>query len=359
MRTGISLYPGLIAYDRPYADIIHEAAGYGVSRIFTSLHIPESNPAALRQDLQDLLVSARNAGMDVIADISPTTCQLLGMPTLDPTYLQELGITTARLDFGFTVEQTALWSRVMPLQLNASTVQPAYIAALRDGGADFSQIDSLHNFYPRPDTGLSESFLMKQTDWLHGCGISVGAFVPSQHDRRGPLYEGLPTVEEHRHLPTSTAIRHLAALGLDSIFLGDSPAGCEELAALAEADRDVVVLHAYLLTQDWHMQDILSHTFTSRLDGAAAVIRAQESRALFKDYPVHADASLCQERHCGDVTVDTTDFLRYMGEMQIILHDLPPEKRTNIVARIVPEDRILLPYITPGRKFRFHFVRPL
>lgn len=359
MRTGISLYPGLIAYDRPYKDIIQEAAASGVSRIFTSLHIPESNPASLRKELHNLLTSARDTHMDVIADISPTTCQILDMPVLDPSSLQDLGITTARLDFGFTVEQTALWSRVMAIQLNASTVRPAYIAALRDGGADFSHIDSLHNFYPRPDTGLSEAFLMKQTDWLHACGIRVGAFVPSQYDRRGPLYEGLPTLEAHRHIPTSTAVRQLAALGLDSIFIGDGKADRKDYEALQEAAKDVIVLHAQLLTQDWHIQDILSHTFTSRPDGAAAVIRAQESRQLFKTYPVQADAALCHDRHCGDVTVDTTDFLRYMGELQIILQDLPKEKRTNIVARIIPEDLCLLPYITPGRKFRFHFVRSL
>lgn len=41
-------------------------------------------------------------------------------------------------------------------------------------------IDGLHNFYPRPHTGLDLDYFKAQTHLLHAYGLSVGAFVPSQ-----------------------------------------------------------------------------------------------------------------------------------------------------------------------------------
>ena len=61
--------------------------------------------------------------------------------------------------------------------------------------------------------------------------------------------------------------------------------------------------------------------------------------------------------HRGDITLANADFLRYMGEVQIVKCELPPEERTNIVAKVVPNEEFLLDYITPGRKFRFEFIR--
>lgn len=360
MRIGISLYPGLVQYDQPFSALIERAASYGISRIFTSLHIPETDTTALRRNLGDLLQAARQYDMDVIADVSPSVCDLLELPRLDPSYLIEAGLTTARLDFGFSVAQTALWSRVMNIQLNASTVQPDYLAALAREGADFTHIDSLHNFYPRPNTGLSESFFVKQTSLLHEKHIPVGAFVPSQASPRGPLYEGLPTLECHRGADLYQSARHLALLGVDSIYIGDAQPSEDELQALQSVCNEAagtVVLRVQLLTQDWRMQDFLSHTFTSRLDEAADVIRAQESRGLAKHLTIVPDTTVCRDRQVGDITVDNTGFLRYAGELQLIKRPLPYEKRTNIVARIVPEDIFFLPYITAGTKFRFTFVR--
>lgn len=360
MQTGISLYPGLVSYDRPFAAIIAQAASYGISRIFTSLHIPETDTDALRRDLRALLRAANHYHLDVIADVSPASCQLLGVSQLEPTALLAAGITTARLDFGFDVAQTALWSKVMPIQLNASTLQSSYLDALRDAGADFAHIDGLHNFYPRPNTGMSEDFLAAQNTLLHSVGIRVGAFVPSQYGRRGPLYEGLPTLEAHRADTVLHSGRHLALLGVDSVFIGDAQPDTRELQdlqTLTEDRRDVVVLRIQLSDTDWRVQDLLGQTFTSRLDEARDIIRAQESRAFAKGWTIEPDAAYCRPREPGDITLDTTDFLRYQGELQIIKRPLPQEKRTNIVARIIPEDMMFLPYVTAGRKFRFELIR--
>ena len=199
MKTGISLYPGL---GRSCADelaLLEEAAAMGITRVFTSLHIPESDTDVLSMELQEILSVARHHHFDVIADVSPKTQELLNLPSLTPELLLSLGITTVRFDYGFDVRKIALFSHMMKVQLNASTLRPAELAALQEAGADFSHIDSLHNFYPRPHTGLGEDYVQKQTQWLQNQGISVGLFIPSQTGRRLPLREGLPTLEDDRN----------------------------------------------------------------------------------------------------------------------------------------------------------------
>lgn len=360
MKTGISLYPGLHGTAEEHLALLEKAADAGIVRVFTSLHIPEADTAALRRELRALLQTARRRGLDVVADVSPQTAAILGVDSLQPQQLVELGITTARLDYGFDVRKTALFSRIMSIQLNASTVQPEYIDALRDAGADFSRIDCLHNFYPRPHTGLSEAFFTAQTARLQLEGLSVGAFIPSQHGRRGPLFEGLPTLEDHRRLDVSLTARHLAALGVQSAFIGDAQPSDAELEALAAAGREekgVVVLKARLCSREPWVRDFLSYTFTSRLDPSRDMIRTQESRS-------HASGSIVRDEACprrglrrGDVTIDTDMYLRYRGEMAIMTTDAEEDDKTMIAAQILPEERFLLKYITPGRRFRLEFVR--
>ena len=90
MKTGISLYPGL---GRSCADelaLLEEAAAMGITRVFTSLHIPESDTDVLSMELQEILSVARHHHFDVIADVSPKTQELLNLPTLTPEHLLSL-----------------------------------------------------------------------------------------------------------------------------------------------------------------------------------------------------------------------------------------------------------------------------
>ena len=72
---------------------------------------------------------------------------------------------------------------------------------------------------------------------------------------------------------------------------------------------------------------------------------------------VEPDSAGFRSLRRGDITIDNVDFLRYMGEVQIVKRELEPEERTNIAAKILPEEEFLIDTITPGRKFRFEFIR--
>lgn len=358
MEKGISIYPGLDNTLEENLALIDKAAACGFRRLFTSLHIPETNTAALKRELSELLKAARQHDMEVISDISPATMEMLGIKEFSPQAFRMLGITTLRLDYGFGLKEIVRLSRNkqgIRIQLNASTITGKLLSALVEMDANFHQIDALHNFYPRRGTGISEEFLVRKTMMLHKLGIRTGAFVPSQHRRRGPLHDGLPTLEEHRDEPSELAARHLIALGIDSVFLADSLPADEELAAIGSLAGDQVTLRAKLLTHDPIQRELLTHTFTARADEARDCIRAEESRSLLKKQHGIIAPENTLVRPVGAITIDNQGYQRYMGELQIIRHPQTADTRVNVPAMVEESEVNLLQYITPGRKFSFRF----
>ena len=190
MKLGISLYPGLDADREKSLLLLQKAAALGYSRVFSSLHIPESNAASLREDALYLFACAESLGLDVIADISPLTLKILDIPELTPARLKQLHITTARFDYGIGTETIAAFSREMKVQLNASTARSVELHALLKAEADFSRIDGQHNFYPRPHTGLSSETVQRQNALLHRHDIFRQGFSrparPADGDRCMP-----------------------------------------------------------------------------------------------------------------------------------------------------------------------------
>ena len=357
LNNGISIYPGLDNTLEENLALIDTAAAAGITRVFTSMHIPESDTRKLKKDIGTLLSAARAHHMEVISDVSPQTLAVLGLQTFTPSKFRMLGITTVRMDYGFSPAEIARIShnnQHIRVQLNASTLTPKILRELADAKADFSRIDAMHNFYPRVGTGLSEALLVKRNAPLHQLGIRVGAFVTTQDGRRrSPYGEGLPTLEAHRKLSPAHAARHLVALGIDSVILADSLPTDAEIRALGSLKDDCVTLAAELLTDDPATRELLTHTFTSRVDAARDAVRAQESRVYITKTKTTIAPANNIERRRGTITIDNETAGRYMGELDIMKRALPADPRVNVCARIVPEDLPLLGCITPGRKFSF------
>ena len=361
MENGISIYPGLDNSIEENLSLIEEAHKHGLTRLFTSLHIPETDPGRLKKELHETLRAARDYGMEIISDISPATLKLLGLREFKASAFKMLGISTLRLGFGLEeIAHLSRHSHGTRLQLNASTMTGKLLSALIELKTDFNHIDALHNFYPRRGTGLSEETLVRKNLMLHKMGIRVGAFVPSSTGRkRGPLGDGLPTMEEHRDEDTDLAARHLVALGTDSVFLSDSLPTPAEIATLGSLKGDQVTLSARLLTHDPLTRQLLQETFTARVDEARDAIRAEESRKRLKELaPASAprlEAENTSERPLGAVTLDNEGYGRYQGELQIIKEPQGRDDRVNVVAQVEAEEIGLLQYISPGRKFSFRF----
>ena len=355
MKNGISIYPGLDGTIEENLALMERAAAAGIKRVFTSLHIPESDENAMKKDLGRIIKSAREKKMEVIADTTPQTMRLFGMSEFSLSTFRMLGIETIRLDADYEAKEIAALSRNrqnIRIQLNASTITGNFLTKLMEAKTNFKNVDALHNFYPRPGTGLGEETLVRKTLMLHKFGISVGAFVPGEKHKRGPLFDGLPTMEDHRDMGVDLAARHLVALGVDSVFIGDGLPGDEEIAALGKLKSDKVVLNAELFTADPVQKELLNHDFTARMDEARDAVRAEESRRLVSN-PIFPENPV--QRNPGDITIDNEQYLRYMGELEIIKIGQAADERVNVAGRIAPNETFLIDYITPGRKFSFKF----
>ena len=360
MNNGIAIYPGLDNTLEENLELITKAAHDGLTRLFTSLHIPETDRPRFKKELGLLLKKARNAGMEIISDVTPDTLNLLDIDVFTPSALKMLGITTLRLDDGFSPEKIAALSNSPPtirLQLNASTVTRRFLSRLSELGTNFQNIDALHNFYPRPGTGLGEETLVRKNILLHRLGIQVGAFVPSLARPRGPIHAGLPTLEEHRTERAELAARHLVALGCDSIFLADSMPTTKELREIGELPGDQVTITCQSLTTDPIQNEMLKRTYTSRLDEARDAVRATESRAVLKELggTIHRENAIL--RPIGAITIDNEGYGRYMGELQIARVPLEADARTNVAALVEESEVNLIQYITPGRRFAFRMTQ--
>ncbi|ORU00322.1 Outer surface protein of unknown function, cellobiose operon [Anaerovibrio sp. JC8] len=359
MSNGISVYLGLDNHFDENIALIKKASQSGIKRIFTSLHIPETNAEVLKAELKEILDTAKECNMDVISDVSPRAMKTLGIAGFSLNNFAELGIYTLRLDDGFTTDDIITMSQNdlgIRLQLNASTVTGEFLDKLKSSGTDMTKLEAMHNFFPRENTGLSEEFVYNKTCLLHQYGIKVSAFIPSLHRPRSPIFAGLPTLEMHRKTSFDFSLRHLLAIGIDSVFVGDSLPSDRELELLgAYSDTDAILLRPEPWTTDEDIIDILKKSFTTRPDEARDVIRTQESRRYVQEANITIKADNCGPRNVGYVTLDNENYGRYQGELQIIKSFLQADHRVNIVASLSNDEKQLIKYLTPGKAFKFVF----
>lgn len=343
METGISLYfgDGREACEKAIA----RAARAGVRHAFTSLHIPEERGVDYAREARHLLGLCREAGIDLMVDVSPVTLRKLGCTRIQE--LSDLGVTHVRLDFGFSAAETVELSQCFTVVLNASTITRDEVRAWRSAGADLTRFAACHNFYPKPFTGLSLDELRRINERLSCQGLAVMAFVPGDGRKRGPVGEGLPTLEAHRFRSDKLALNmlELAYAGTDTVLVGDPGITESAWRGMACLSAGYIELRCDLAPGYKFLRGQVHH---DRVDSSAHVFRSVESRGKLAPVAPPSDAGAGAPRSAGTLFVSNVRFGRYAGELEIARVDLPPDDRVNVVGSVVPEDRAYLPYLARG-----------
>ncbi|MED2184960.1 DUF871 domain-containing protein [Bacillus wiedmannii] len=322
----------------------------GFSSIFTSLHIPEDDPGTYKELIQILGKQALENDMELMVDVSPKSLHHLGMTYENVEELLDWGITGLRMDYGITPKEIVRVSHKMKVALNASTITDSFWKELIIENIKVENVEAWHNFYPRPETGLAKSFLQKQNEYLHECGIKTMAFIPGDGEKRGPLCEGLPTLEKHRNMrPLEAYLELVQDCGVDKVLIGDISGSIESVQEIASASRGIIPLRYKSFICDKEALKVVERVHTNRLDPARDVIRSVESREGNKVIlqPMHTIA-----RKKGSITIDNELYGRYAGEMQVATHDLPKDEKVNVVGMVVEEDLSLLPHVGAGKIFQ-------
>ena len=186
------------------------------------------------------------------------------------------------------------------------------------------------------------------------------AFVKGD-ELRGPVYEGVPTVEEHRNMRFLTSCLDLLALSTDVILIGDVDLSDENWKEFGYFSKGIIPLK--------NEHNILTDkVFQDRRDSSEYVVRAAAGGNLGetrKDFCEYIKKELAEDNidiekissdipiKKGDVLVSNSKYLRYEGELEIALKNLDTDQKRCIVSKITEEDMELLDYINIVKKFEF------
>ncbi len=352
IETGFSVYLG--TPKKKTEEIIKKAENAGAKYVFTSLNIQEEK-VEKKKKLLHIIDICKEKSLNLIVDINQTTKDILDQ-NLENVYF--------RIDDGISREEILKMSRDCKIVLNASTVTVEDLDYFKEKGADFSNILSLHNFYPKRFTGISRGYLKEQNLKYRKYGIRTMGFVPGD-DLRGPLYEGLPTVEEHRNKRFLTSCLDLISLHTDIVLIGDVDVCDKKWEELGYLGKGIIPLR--------NRDEILTgEVFSDRWDSSEYVIRFMVSeiggtRKEFFQYIIErlGESGLVYEKlekeygaenkliKRGDILLSNRKYLRYEGEVEIALKDLGNDEKRCIISKVIKEDIELLDYVNILKKCIF------
>lgn len=334
---------GFSIYSQNYnIDYINSMISSGINDAFVSLHVNEE--INNKFEIVKFLNILKEKNLNIIADISPVTFELFSIGEL-----QEIGINKVRLDFGFTLDQTVKLSSDFNIVLNASTICEEDILYLKEKGMDMNSVEFLHNFYPKEETGLCSEQLMKMNEIFLKHKLKISAFIPGDGILRGPIYKGLPTLEEHRDNNFLYNYLHMKKY-CDNIYIGDISLKPESLKQLKLLMNNVVAIPINNINLD---ESFLNVELTIRKDSNHLNIRIEESRTILKSIN-SIEPKNCMNRKKGVITQDNVLSKRYNGEVMIVKKDLPCKENLNVVGFVEQEYVNILDLLSPNYKIMLY-----
>lgn len=358
----VAIYPNAVdAQWQDIQDYIHMAKAYGCKEVFSSAHLPEHTLQIQLQQLSKLAQLVKLEQMELTVDFGGSSLyEILNYPMYQQM-IKDMKIDFIRLDYGYEIE---LMKRIVDELDITGFVWNASIMSEQDilDHLHFTKklynirIRACHNFYPRVETGLDESFLQQQNMFFQRHSIPVTTCLAYLDNARGPLNEGLPTLEKHRKMPLSQAIFDcMKSHSIDSILFGDeflSEAAFQTVNRLLQHRPFMVHIR---LCEDVTKEErhiVCDQIHQIRYDSNAYVLRCQSSRQMAEfATPITPNHTVKRDAYC--ITIDNEQYQRYSGELQIVLQPLPQDNRVNVIGHIEKQDIWKLDAYKEGFNFQF------
>lgn len=315
--------------------------------IFTSLHIEEEVDDLYLEKVTSMCQWLKKNGFYLIADVSPKSLDFLSMNNLKELVYQ-LGLDNIRLDYGFDNGEIAQLEDI-DVTYNASTVTNVESSS--------SEALYMHNFYPRPETGLSDRQLKSLNQTINRIKGKKAAFISGDHILRGPIFEGLPTLEKHRtSAPYVQFVDLIKNFDVDIVFVGDLMLSDSQLDLILSYIEDGVVK----IPVEWYDDkgdngSLTNQVFTVRVDSPDQLLRVKESRE-YASARESIEPFRTTERVRGSITRDNKKYSRYSGEIQILKTNLPSDERVNVIGYIPNQYHLILELLNNGDQFIFQDV---
>lgn len=358
----VAVYPDALNFDlERIQSYILMAKRYGCTEIFSSAHLPELSFDKQLHCLNKLAQIVKHEQMELTVDFGGKSLYDILDNQQYKDMVSSMNIDFIRLDYGY---ETELMKRIVHelgihgFVWNASIMSEQEVVEHNECCKEFEhvKIRACHNFYPRPETGLSEEFLKKQYTYFQAYQIPVTTCLAYLPCARGPLKEGLPTLEKHRTMPMNQAVIDLLQMqATNSILIGDEFISEEEFKILHQIIQRTPMQIRVHFSEDISDQEekiILGQLHHIRYDSNDLVLRSQSSRQMaeFADCikPNHTVI-----RNAYSLTIDNEKYQRYSGELQIVLQPLLKDERVNVVGYIDEQDTWKLDAYKEGFDFQF------
>jgi hypothetical protein len=303
--------------------------------------------SSYKNQIMTMLSELKDLGFKIIADISKRTLELFACQTM-VELKNTLGIDIIRVDYGFTQEQIQQAMEGISLAVNASTINAEMMCAL------FSTAKrplAIHNYYPRQETGLDTEFFQEKNKQLRLCGYDVAMFVAGDQKRRGPIFDGLPTLEHQRNLPPYLSfIEAVNIYGMNIVLLGDLNIEMSQVEWIMDYIHEGIISIPIHLEKKY--EELYNKTYTIREDSGAYAFRFLESREYSTNSGVIMEQDNCIQRRQGALTMDNHLYKRYSGEIQLVYKALKADQRVNVIGQIDEVYRELVSKIRRGDRLR-------
>ena len=343
---GFSIYLGQ-PIDKSY---IRRMIALGYTTIFTSVQIPEEDETSKYRYLGELLNYLSDEQLTYMIDINPSLLDQSFYEFLQSYHHAQFMI---RIDHSTSIEIiNDIIQHGFHCCLNASILSESLLQQLYEKLDDFTHLCYCHNYYPRPDTGLTTEFVHIQNSLIlkYNPNATIFGFIPGT-TKRGPLFKGLPTIESTRAQHPIESAQLLLDHQTTQILIGDSKLN----TPLDDQLINVLCHRTFTFTVDLfdiQATTILQQTHTVRPDNPQDVIRSQEARHYCTS---EMNAFNTTNRDVGTVTIDNKLNGRYQGELQLLKADLPAHPHVNVIGKICESERRLIHCMKPNDTFKFIF----
>lgn len=360
MNKAISIYPRELnkEYELKCEYYVKLASTFGFNKLFTSIHLPEIDLSKQIDTFLFLNNLACKYDFELIVDVAGNSL----INILETKELLDKVLTVKpfvmRLDCNYDLDTVVKFVSKIDIKgfmINASTFNEIdaikQVEQLRNINKN---VLACHNFYPRKQTGLDEDFALKQDSIFKKLDVDIYYCLPSIRNLRGPLYEGLPTIEEHRNKDM-----HYCALELihkyqcDNILFSDEFYLEDEFKAFNDVENiGIISIKVHLLSDKYDKIVLQEHVF--RYDSNSSFLRSLSSRKM-AEFSDKISKENCNARIRGAITIDNELYLRYSGELQVVLKDNDADEKVNVVGYIEEDELRKLEYYRQG--YRYMFVR--
>jgi uncharacterized protein len=250
-------------------EMLKKFSGSG-NYIFTSFHIQEEFHSLkdYTSRAEEMCKWLKSREFKIIGDISKKTLELFQIDSI-LEFAKHMDIDVLRIDYGFSEKEILDIAREYPISFNPSTEDEVIAKKILQTG---TKLFGLHNFYPRPETGLDVDQFRGINNRLKDLDIELLAFIPGDEKKRRPIFEGLPTLESHRNIPPYISFLDLKINHhMDGIFVGDIELSNIQIDLILNYIKDNIISIPIKFLEGFEY--LYGEVFTIRIDSPKKLIK--------------------------------------------------------------------------------------